>query len=164
MLLLPAGLYAINGYLKFMMLLYFAPTTAKMLGNLKASFCTQAQNVTFLDMQQFPLHEKSSILTTLLERCLEQYFCMCNTYISVRQDYPSNRTCLQSLAFSFSAFTCLTFKTCSNVYSTSGSSDCPPHEDPLETYILNPAMGSPSPALCGRHHQSFAVLQARLSS
>ena len=34
-LLIPAGLYSVNSYLKFIMLLYFRPTTAKMLGNLK---------------------------------------------------------------------------------------------------------------------------------
>eukprot|EP00882_Tetradesmus_deserticola_P013170 GHRQ01013966.1.p1 GENE.GHRQ01013966.1~~GHRQ01013966.1.p1 ORF type:complete len:273 (+),score=103.32 GHRQ01013966.1:1003-1821(+) len=35
LLALPAGLYAINNYLKFAMQLYFRPTTTKMLGNLK---------------------------------------------------------------------------------------------------------------------------------
>ena len=35
LLAVPAGLYAINNYLKFAMQLYFKPTTAKMLGNLK---------------------------------------------------------------------------------------------------------------------------------
>ena len=34
-LLIPASLYAINGYLKFMMLLFFSPVNAKMIGNLK---------------------------------------------------------------------------------------------------------------------------------
>lgn len=33
--MIPAGLYAINNYLKFLMQLYFKPTTTKMLGNLK---------------------------------------------------------------------------------------------------------------------------------
>ena len=32
---MPAALYAVNNYLKFAMQLYFKPTTAKMLGNLK---------------------------------------------------------------------------------------------------------------------------------
>ncbi|KAK9804388.1 hypothetical protein WJX72_010671 [[Myrmecia] bisecta] len=35
LLAIPAGLYAVNNYLKFAMQLYFKPTTAKMLGNLK---------------------------------------------------------------------------------------------------------------------------------
>jgi hypothetical protein len=35
LLAVPAGLYAVNNYLKFAMQLYFKPTTAKMLGNLK---------------------------------------------------------------------------------------------------------------------------------
>jgi hypothetical protein len=35
LLAVPAGLYAINNYLKFAMQLFFKPTTAKMLGNLK---------------------------------------------------------------------------------------------------------------------------------
>eukprot|EP00890_Picochlorum_soloecismus_P006548 jgi/Picsp_1/718/NSC_04207-R1_udp-galactose transporter 6 len=35
LLAIPAGLYAINNYLKFAMQLYFKPTTAKMLSNLK---------------------------------------------------------------------------------------------------------------------------------
>lgn len=35
LLAVPAGLYAINNYLKFVMQLYFRPTTTKMLGNLK---------------------------------------------------------------------------------------------------------------------------------
>ena len=34
-LALPAVLYAVNNYLKFVMQLYFKPTTAKMLSNLK---------------------------------------------------------------------------------------------------------------------------------
>lgn len=34
-LLVPAALYTLNNYLKFMLQLYFKPTTAKMLGNLK---------------------------------------------------------------------------------------------------------------------------------
>ena len=35
LLAIPAALYAVNNYLKFAMQLYFKPTTAKMLGNLK---------------------------------------------------------------------------------------------------------------------------------
>uniref|UniRef100_A0A061RYD9 Nucleotide-sugar transporter n=1 Tax=Tetraselmis sp. GSL018 TaxID=582737 RepID=A0A061RYD9_9CHLO len=35
LLMVPAGLYACNNYLKFLMQLYFKPTTTKMLGNLK---------------------------------------------------------------------------------------------------------------------------------
>jgi len=35
LLIVPAGLYALNNYLKFIMQLYFKPTTTKMLGNLK---------------------------------------------------------------------------------------------------------------------------------
>lgn len=35
LLMIPAALYAVNNYLKFVMQLYFKPTTAKMLGNLK---------------------------------------------------------------------------------------------------------------------------------
>eukprot|EP00195_Chlamydomonas_chlamydogama_P004279 CAMPEP_0202919010 /NCGR_PEP_ID=MMETSP1392-20130828/74754_1 /ASSEMBLY_ACC=CAM_ASM_000868 /TAXON_ID=225041 /ORGANISM="Chlamydomonas chlamydogama, Strain SAG 11-48b" /LENGTH=296 /DNA_ID=CAMNT_0049612209 /DNA_START=118 /DNA_END=1005 /DNA_ORIENTATION=- len=35
LLAIPAGLYALNNYLKFMMQLFFRPTTTKMLGNLK---------------------------------------------------------------------------------------------------------------------------------
>ena len=35
LLMVPAGLYAVNNYLKFAMQLYFRPTTTKMLGNLK---------------------------------------------------------------------------------------------------------------------------------
>jgi len=35
LLMVPAGLYALNNYLKFLMQLYFKPTTTKMLGNLK---------------------------------------------------------------------------------------------------------------------------------
>ena len=35
LLAVPAGLYAVNNYLKFAMQLYFKPTTAKMLSNLK---------------------------------------------------------------------------------------------------------------------------------
>lgn len=35
LLAVPAGLYSINNYLKFAMQLYFKPTTAKMLSNLK---------------------------------------------------------------------------------------------------------------------------------
>mmetsp|Transcript_1796 Transcript_1796/g.3143 ORF Transcript_1796/g.3143 Transcript_1796/m.3143 type:complete len:419 (-) Transcript_1796:241-1497(-) len=35
LLMVPAGLYAMNNYLKFLMQLYFKPTTTKMLGNLK---------------------------------------------------------------------------------------------------------------------------------
>ena len=35
LLAIPAGLYAVNNYLKFGMQLYFKPTTAKMLSNLK---------------------------------------------------------------------------------------------------------------------------------
>ncbi|KAL4443977.1 hypothetical protein ABPG75_011714 [Micractinium tetrahymenae] len=35
LLLIPAALYAVNNYLKFAMQLFFKPTTAKMLGNLK---------------------------------------------------------------------------------------------------------------------------------
>lgn len=46
LLAVPAGLYAINNYLKFAMQLYFKPTTAKMLGNLKvgrlSGFCRTA--------------------------------------------------------------------------------------------------------------------------
>lgn len=38
LLAVPAGLYAVNNYLKFAMQLYFKPTTAKMLGNLKVLF------------------------------------------------------------------------------------------------------------------------------
>ena len=38
LLAVPAGLYAVNNYLKFAMQLYFKPTTAKMLSNLKARF------------------------------------------------------------------------------------------------------------------------------
>ena len=38
-LLIPAALYAVNSYLKFVMLIFFRPTTAKMLGNLKVCFC-----------------------------------------------------------------------------------------------------------------------------
>lgn len=45
LLAVPAGLYAINNYLKFAMQLYFKPTTAKMLGNLKVGrllrFCNK---------------------------------------------------------------------------------------------------------------------------
>lgn len=37
LLMIPAGLYALNNYLKFLMQLYFKPTTTKMLGNLKVS-------------------------------------------------------------------------------------------------------------------------------
>jgi hypothetical protein len=37
LLAVPASLYAVNNYLKFAMQLYFKPTTAKMLGNLKVS-------------------------------------------------------------------------------------------------------------------------------
>ena len=45
-LLIPAGLYAINSYLKFVMLLFFRPTTAKMLGNLKVClFSFQQQSI-----------------------------------------------------------------------------------------------------------------------
>ncbi|EFN56541.1 hypothetical protein CHLNCDRAFT_22063 [Chlorella variabilis] len=36
LLIIPAALYAVNNYLKFLMQLYFKPTTAKMLSNLKA--------------------------------------------------------------------------------------------------------------------------------
>lgn len=39
LLAVPAGLYSINNYLKFAMQLYFKPTTAKMLSNLKACCC-----------------------------------------------------------------------------------------------------------------------------
>lgn len=39
LLAVPAGLYSINNYLKFAMQLYFKPTTAKMLSNMKACFC-----------------------------------------------------------------------------------------------------------------------------
>lgn len=35
LLAVPAGLYAVNNYLKFAMQLYFRPTTTKMLSNLK---------------------------------------------------------------------------------------------------------------------------------
>jgi len=35
LLAIPAALYAVNNYLKFVMQLYFKPTTAKMLSNLK---------------------------------------------------------------------------------------------------------------------------------
>lgn len=35
LLAVPAGLYSLNNYLKFAMQLYFKPTTAKMLSNLK---------------------------------------------------------------------------------------------------------------------------------
>ena len=35
LLAIPGALYAINNYLKFVMQLYFKPTTAKMLSNLK---------------------------------------------------------------------------------------------------------------------------------
>ena len=35
LLVVPAGLYAINNYIKFVMQLYFHPTTVKMLSNLK---------------------------------------------------------------------------------------------------------------------------------
>ena len=41
LLAVPAGLYSVNNYLKFAMQLYFKPTTAKMLSNLKVS---QRQN------------------------------------------------------------------------------------------------------------------------
>lgn len=37
LLAVPAGLYSVNNYLKFAMQLYFKPTTAKMLSNLKVS-------------------------------------------------------------------------------------------------------------------------------
>ena len=37
LLAVPAGLYAVNNHLKFAMQLYFKPTTAKMLGNLKVA-------------------------------------------------------------------------------------------------------------------------------
>ena len=36
LLAVPAALYAVNNSLKFAMQLFFKPTTAKMLGNLKA--------------------------------------------------------------------------------------------------------------------------------
>lgn len=42
LLAVPAGLYAVNNYLKFAMQLYFKPTTAKMLGNLKVLHCSFA--------------------------------------------------------------------------------------------------------------------------
>ena len=35
LLVVPAGLYAVNNYIKFVMQLYFHPTTVKMLSNLK---------------------------------------------------------------------------------------------------------------------------------
>lgn len=38
LLAVPAGLYSINNYLKFAMQLYFKPTTAKMLSNMKARY------------------------------------------------------------------------------------------------------------------------------
>lgn len=38
LLMIPACLYAINNYLKFLMQLHFNPTTTKMLGNLKVCF------------------------------------------------------------------------------------------------------------------------------
>ena len=41
LLAIPALFYAINNYLKFVMQLYFKPTTAKMLSNLKVCFCTE---------------------------------------------------------------------------------------------------------------------------
>ena len=42
LLAIPAALYAVNNYLKFAMQLYFKPTTAKMLGNLKVCLCLSA--------------------------------------------------------------------------------------------------------------------------
>ena len=39
LLAVPAGLYSVNNYLKFAMQLYFKPTTAKMLSNLKVRTC-----------------------------------------------------------------------------------------------------------------------------
>ena len=38
LLAVPAALYAVNNYLKFAMQLYFKPTTAKMLSNLKVEW------------------------------------------------------------------------------------------------------------------------------
>lgn len=42
LLAVPAGLYAVNNYLKFAMQLYFKPTTAKMLSNLKVGLVLYA--------------------------------------------------------------------------------------------------------------------------
>jgi hypothetical protein len=50
LLAVPAALYAVNNYLKFAMQLYFKPTTAKMLGNLKArGSCFGASQCLVLD-------------------------------------------------------------------------------------------------------------------
>ncbi len=42
LLAVPAGLYSVNNYLKFAMQLYFKPTTAKMLSNLKVHYSSLA--------------------------------------------------------------------------------------------------------------------------
>ena len=63
LLAVPAALYAVNNYLKFAMQLYFKPTTAKMLGNLKvraghssiSSFQVHKQHLPDLHMST-PLH------------------------------------------------------------------------------------------------------------
>ena len=48
LLAVPAGLYSVNNYLKFAMQLYFKPTTAKMLSNLKVHYSSvQPQTVLF---------------------------------------------------------------------------------------------------------------------
>lgn len=48
LLAIPAGLYAVNNYLKFGMQLYFKPTTAKMLSNMKVGGRACRQGGTWL--------------------------------------------------------------------------------------------------------------------
>jgi hypothetical protein len=88
LLAIPAALYAVNNYLKFVMQLYFKPTTAKMLSNLKVR-CLSRIN-TFACMHEYidaSLHCADFCDCSPDEECLETPI----QRISVGSSLPSRR-------------------------------------------------------------------------
>lgn len=67
LLAIPAALYAVNNSLKFAMQLFFKPTTAKMLGNLKARSPSPflPTNVAFMQGVRTPLYISIAASTVL---------------------------------------------------------------------------------------------------
>jgi hypothetical protein len=69
LLAVPAGLYAINNYLKFTMQLYFNPATVKMLSNLKVLVI--AVLLKMIMKRRFSIIQVTSLILG---------YCMCDYY------------------------------------------------------------------------------------
>ena len=77
LLLVPAGLYALNNYLKFIMQLYFKPTTTKMLGNLKVTIVLASMLIlnNIYNLDQFLLIHRSQFCRFLLLLSCLSFLC-----------------------------------------------------------------------------------------